>query len=473
MNAAAAHAEINLEEMSSLRPRKNSPPRLSNGLSKEAFSLSSAASASDAPLNGRDFNSSFHLLLASRHYTKIELPASSRRIIRAADSNNYSAGKRCRAASKQSWPIALKNVRGPANRAGLRSKWPYDPLRLPSYLHLFFATEHCKAHTFLPILQVGEGSMNDFIRKFLSRAGFLRSLPATILVDNHRLAFTFGWSRISHLLPLVLIPIGLLGCAQGAAEFQLYAKAFDGQYEQAQRVFDAMARAERVVVKRNLASNEFQPALAAYYLDNVDPPVTSSIRNSLRSLKNYNDALAALQNGEAANALLNRVGTITTNVVAAIASTQVALGGPAAQIGATKLIGDSDSLLKAVLPILQPLVTAASREAFRQQLVVAYPSMKGLVVTLRDNTPVIFALFKRSHQNIDERRPSKEALLAIEKDREMLAGWVLLLDQTLITMEAAVTAAMSDASSNELAVLAEASVDLKVLAEKVKSLRLK
>ncbi|MCA6115491.1 hypothetical protein J6524_11380 [Bradyrhizobium sp. WSM 1738] len=315
--------------------------------------------------------------------------------------------------------------------------------------------------------------MSNFIWNFLYVARLLISVTATTPIDYCRLTPAFAWSRVSHLLPLVLIPLGLIGCAQGAAEFQLYVKAFDGQYEQAQRVFDAMAHAERVVVKRNLVSNEFRPAQAAYYLDNVDPPVTSSIRNSLKSLKNYNDAMAALQNGEAANALVNRAGTIATNVVAAIASTQVALGGPAAQIGATKLIGDSDGILKTVLPILQPLVTAASREAFRQQLVLAYPSMKELVITLRDNTPVIFALFKRSHQSIEERRPSKDAFLAMEKDREMLAGWVLLLDQTLITMEAAAAAAMSDAPSNELAVLAEASVELKVLAEKVKSLRLK
>lgn len=315
-------------------------------------------------------------------------------------------------------------------------------------------------------------------------SGVVRALSAGLKTAPHSLPSKLGASdcfsipagrrrMLSRLLLLKLAAVALVGCSQGAAEFQLYAKAFDGQYEQAQRVFDAMARAERTVVKRNLASTEFVPANAAYYVDNVDPPVTSSIRNSLKSLKNYNDALAALQNGEAAAALTNRVGTIATNVVAAIASTQVALGGPAASIGAAKLIGDSDAILKTILPILQPLLTAASREAFRQELVRAYPSMKGLVLTLREHSPVIFALFKRANRNIDERRMSKEAVIALERDRELLAGWVLLLDQTLITMEAAVTAAMHDAPTNELAMLAEASIELRVLAEKVKSLRLK
>lgn len=306
-----------------------------------------------------------------------------------------------------------------------------------------------------------------------SRLDFPRSRSANTPSTRVFHQLKFG----ARYLGVGLVALSLTACSYGAAEFQLYTKAFDEQYEHGQRVLDALARAERIVVRRQLASRsrnvEFVPGDAAYYLDNVDPPVTASVRASLKSLKTYNEAVGALANGEAATALTNRIGTLTTNIVGAIAASRVAIAGPVGQVGATALVGNSGKILESVLPILQPILTAASREAFREQLILAYPSMKGLLVTLREETPVMFALLNRSRRNIDDRRISNEAAAALQKDRELLAGWVLLLDQTLVTMETAVTAAMSNSSAGDLAALSDASIELKVLAEKIKSLRLK
>jgi hypothetical protein len=60
---------------------------------------------------------------------------------------------------------------------------------------------------------------------------------------------------------------------------------------------------------------------------------------------------------------------------------------------------------------------------------------------------------------------------ALERERQLLASWVVLLDKTLLAMEAAVLTAMSDAPADDLTFLAEASLELKILAEQVKKLR--
>ena len=102
-----------------------------------------------------------------------------------------------------------------------------------------------------------------------------------------------------------------------------------------------------------------------------------------------------LANGEAAEALTNRLGTLTNNVVGAIAASQAAVGGAGAIPGADKLVSGVASSLVSVSPIIKQVATFASREAFRQQLVVTYPHMRDLLLTLRAGTPAMFEILKR------------------------------------------------------------------------------
>jgi hypothetical protein len=273
----------------------------------------------------------------------------------------------------------------------------------------------------------------------------------------------------------------LTGCARGVAEFQLYTQAFNIQYEQGDAILTRVANAERVVVvggiRRQAAIPAFDPDKAAYFVDAVDPPITGSIRASLKSLKAYNDALGGLANGEAAEALTNRLGTLTSNVVGAIAAAQVAAGGAGAVPGADRLVSNTAKSLLDISPILKQVATFASREAFRQQLITAYPSMRELLLTLRAGTPAMFEILKRSRVkrgSLDGTGGiSADGMTALENDRMMLASWVVLMDKALLAMEAAITAAMSDISAVDLAALSEASVELRVLAEQVKKLRAK
>lgn len=277
----------------------------------------------------------------------------------------------------------------------------------------------------------------------------------------------------------LVIGLSVAGCGnRGAAEFQLYSQSFNLQYEQGDAVLNALANAERAVVLRGVKAenkpDRFEPNKAAYFVAGVDPPITASIRASLKSVKIYNEALSALANGEAAEALTNRVGTLTTNVVGGIAASQAAFSGPAGVAAAATMVAGVGSTLKVVLPIFQQAATYASRESFRQQLILAYPHMQDLLIKLRNGTPQMFAVLYRSHVQIGRLGVGRDGVsdaAAVEKDRALLAGWVVLLDNTLIAMETAAAAAMSDAPAIDLANLSEASIELRVLAEKVKSAR--
>lgn len=285
--------------------------------------------------------------------------------------------------------------------------------------------------------------------------------------------------RISGAFSILLIGILLGGCAKGIAEFQLYTQAFDGQYEQGQVVLDRVARAERIVVGRHLGrastTSSFNPNDAAYYLDTGDPPITASIRASLKSLKDYNDALGALASGEAAEALTARAGTLSVALFGAAGALATATGGAALVTGAPQLIGGANAAVNQALPIVQRVATHASRDAFRKQLVEAYPAMRDLMLALRDGTPAMFEIMKRSYV----RRGSLETpsgisasdMALLEKDRQMLAGWVVLMDKSLAAMEVAVTTALSSASPADLATLTAASVELQVLAAQVHDIR--
>ena len=229
-------------------------------------------------------------------------------------------------------------------------------------------------------------------------------------------------------------------------------------------------------MKRSVLVRPFNPNEAAYLVESVDPPITGSIRASFKALKSYNDALGALANGEAAAALTNRLGNLTSSVVGAIAATQVAVSGAGAVPGASQLVSEAGNALKLASPIVQQIATFAGRKVFRRQLIDTYPAMRNLLLALRNGTPAMFFILERSRiePGTETRTGLTPATQAeLDRDRVQLAGWVVLMDKTLVTMEAAVAAAASDDFDSGLTGVADASIELRVLAEKIKSLRAK
>jgi hypothetical protein len=277
---------------------------------------------------------------------------------------------------------------------------------------------------------------------------------------------------------LVVLALTMGACSQAVPEYNLYVQAFNAQFEQGEAVLDVVAQSERTLVRRQLERDDtgFDPDKAAYYLNTVDPPITGSIRASLKSLKAYNDALGGLASGEAAEALANRIGVLVTTVTAGIAATGIAVGGPAASAGGEAMVGGVSKALTTALPIFKLAATAASREAFRQQLVAGHQPMRDLLVELRNGTPVMYRVMQRSlvRRGSLETPTGRgaEADATLEKHRQLLAAWVILLDRTLVALDAAVEVARSGGTTMNIAGLTEASIELRVLAEQMKATRL-
>ncbi|MER8394924.1 hypothetical protein NKH10_23885 [Mesorhizobium sp. M1340] len=277
---------------------------------------------------------------------------------------------------------------------------------------------------------------------------------------------------------VVFYSISLASCVSGVAEFQLYVQAFGKQYEQGQTVLDRVARAERIVVRRRMAgtsASDFNPDQAAYYIDIGDPPITASIRASLKSLKDYNDALGALASGERAEALVARAGTLTVALAGTVTALGAATGAAALVPGASQLVSQAAGAANQAVPIFQRIGAHASRESFRRQLIEAYPAMRELMLAMREGTPAMYEIMKRSYvQRGSLETPTgipSSNVAELEKDRELLAGWVVLIDRSLAAMETAVATAMSGASPGDLAALTAASVELQVLAVQVQDIR--
>lgn len=279
----------------------------------------------------------------------------------------------------------------------------------------------------------------------------------------------------SHFLRALALSfvIALGGCAGGIAEFQLYDKAFDTQLVEANKVLDRLATAERKVYLRREAgiSQSFDPDKARYYLTVGDPPLTASIRSSLKTIQAYNKSLVALSNGESAKALTARLGTLSSNILASAGAISVATGGGDAFVAA------GAGILGRLLPVYQQAKSISDRAAFRKLLLNSYSDMHDLLLAMRAGSKDMYRLFRRSYgaTPANNRAPvtgrariSAADLAKLKADRQLLAGWVILMDKTLLAMKTAAEAALRGGSPADIAALTEASIELRILAETIK-----
>lgn len=282
----------------------------------------------------------------------------------------------------------------------------------------------------------------------------------------------YGWSAIVSAL-LILCA----GCTRAVPEFTLYVQAFNAQYEQGDAVLDIVGNAERTVALRKVRiDTTFNPDGAAYFLDGIDPPITASLRASLRTLKTYNDVLGGLASGEAAETLVVRLGAVTTNGAAGL-SALAAAAGPAAGLEAGAFVAGAKTALGTAMPLLKAAATAASREEFRRQLLLAHSPMRDLLQQLRAATPAMYEIMIRSQVqrgNLDSALGlSAEGESRLAKQRQLLAAWVVLMDKTLVALDHAAAAASANGGALPVAEMTDISIQLKVTAEQIKAIRAK
>ena len=252
--------------------------------------------------------------------------------------------------------------------------------------------------------------------------------------------------------------------SRGVEEFQLYSTAFDLQNETAQRVLDKVASAERGswsrLYDKNKRNPRFNPDSSAYYVNVGDPPFTGSMRQSMAALKLYNDALVGLANGETADALVAKITSVVTNLTGAITGFESNSVKSDAQLLA--IASPVAGYLTTAKSILGVALKGAARQSFRDNLIKAYPYMQRMLLEFRKGSQHLYFVV------ISQPGVTPEQKL---KDRELFASWVLLIDSTLQAMEAAVTAAMLRSPATDLDALAEYSIELRVLAEKIRAER--
>ncbi|WP_419912108.1 hypothetical protein [Hoeflea sp.] len=277
---------------------------------------------------------------------------------------------------------------------------------------------------------------------------------------------SFRWSAL--ILLVFLLP-ALTACNTGIAEFQLYEQAYGQQAAEADKVLDRLASAERIVARRSDPSLtrvfDFDPDKAAYYVDAGDPPLTAAIRAGLNSVTTYNAMLAGLANGENANALASRAGTLYSNLLATTEALSIAAGLP------TAFVPGAQALAGRLLPLFEQAQKLRDRAAFRRKLLEAYPDMRALLVRLRNGTREMYTVIQCSYVKrgvIRNRGIPAADVPKLEADRKLLAGWVILMDQTLVSMDAATQAVLAGASPTDASALLDASVELRVLAERVR-----
>jgi hypothetical protein len=280
-----------------------------------------------------------------------------------------------------------------------------------------------------------------------------------------------GLARLYRTLVAAIGVVVVAGCAAGVAEFAIYEDSFDRQVAKAESIFDRLADAERNLARRSILLGDdlayFDPDFAGYYLDTGDPPITASLRASLRAVAQYNDVLLGLSNGEGAAALRSRAAGIVTILEVgtepfssqdggedAAAATRARLNSLCTSC--TTIVGT----LKELSPVFGELANLKSYAEFRSAVLAQHDNMGMLLTTLRNGTPDIYGVFvtANSGNSLAEGQGIRsDAIDNVRQFRLDLAEWVLLIDQTILAMDAAV-AAVQDPNGFSAAELLQRSI---------------
>jgi hypothetical protein len=249
---------------------------------------------------------------------------------------------------------------------------------------------------------------------------------------------------------LIAAAFALNACATGGiAEFEAYKAAFDKAQTTSASIFDQLAIQERWlflrVNRKALNSVTFDPNLARYYTDSIDPPGTAALRASLDTIKTYNDILYGLETGQTAEALAGKISALESSLISGVKDTSSVISGlTKAEPHVAAALPAIDAAFQVLLPFVQEALKLRSREYFRTFLVKAYPTVMALLHELRESTRYIFPVLTAAIRNSDT--AVRAGLTAADTDkvntyRKLLADWVILIDATAKALERAKLAA--------------------------------
>ncbi|CUX34438.1 MULTISPECIES: hypothetical protein [Agrobacterium] len=267
----------------------------------------------------------------------------------------------------------------------------------------------------------------------------------------------------------IIILLFLPGCtAAGLREFELYRQAYEAQYVEADLLLADLAKAERNSWQRSHAADrDFNPDHAAYYIEGAEPPLTASLRRSLIALKDYNAALVALATGENAETLVTRFTGFAANVDSAYESITAIKKRSAPE----EVLAVADKIwpgVRAAEAVGNSLLAAAGREEFRVRLSTNNKKMQEFLSALRSATPAMYKLLAAGQRRYSrDGGGNQEDDELQKKNRRLLAGWVLLIDQSSVALARAAQAAETP-NTISISNLNGAAIELRILAERIR-----
>lgn len=272
----------------------------------------------------------------------------------------------------------------------------------------------------------------------------------------------------------------------GAKEFEVYETSFNTAFELGQSILDRVAAKEREAFDLTVPSMTptnayFDPNEARYLVNDIDPPGTAALRQTLRIVQLYNASLSGLASGDSAqimSARITEIGTTATSL-----GLQLSTPASTTQAQIIERLAEKTTPLRALEPLSNLALESATRAEFRERLLAEAGTIDSILESLIQITGNSQQTADESTQINAGRRACTETvkpsifcmLLAptlFEKDsargtipftadeikdvnntRALLANWVILLSNTRVSLAAAVKAVgegRSPSSSSEL-----------------------
>ncbi|MFL4468360.1 hypothetical protein ACERZ8_00180 [Tateyamaria armeniaca] len=272
------------------------------------------------------------------------------------------------------------------------------------------------------------------------------------------------------LLCAVTALVAGCGTTAGVREFQTYTAAFNSVYEASDAILTEISAAERAAEIDLIdgpaaqgVSSDFDPANIAIFAPDADPPFVAATRFAINSVLQFNDILSRYAAGRALIVLRDESQSIRDAGLGFADPNAENLGSDFADISKS---------VRVIRELFSVLEGAGSREAFRTEMRRSGTELVKLLDLLVSKSDIAFDLLTQDDfADLDFASGAQAAEIRnrIKTEREMLASWLYMIQQSRGLLQQTMNAidAPQSASSRlvETAVIAG---DLRARAEMIK-----
>ena len=263
-------------------------------------------------------------------------------------------------------------------------------------------------------------------------------------------------AHFSRKLSSLLVFAFLVSCSLvPPPEFTLYQATYEKADEATDELLDIYAGHERRA--QTVSDATFDPDHASLIAPGAEPPLTSLYRRGFDAIAAYNTILARYAAGESILILEKDFAALSLNLdrLGAVAGGLEALGKPIVESAQT----------------LAGLALARSdAEEFRESVKRNGPAVRNFLLLVRSDTRSMYSDARIALvRGVATPEGAQKAASELSSFREMLAGWVLLIDETIVNLQALENAVETGRSrSSILAVLAASTERMAIYSENIK-----